>query len=167
MTLRCVAGQVAAGQTATLQPPADTRRVPRDRMVAALRPLRLLPAAEGEAVAEVGLGDAVAGEAGEAGAPHRAEAAAPTGRSTAAQGAAAAAAMAAVPPRPAARAASCAARYAHEAVTQILGSIEREWTNLTSALEAGQVPLEVPSDMIELGTDADPTRRAPPAKAIG
>jgi len=170
VTLRCVAGQVAAGQTATLQPPADTRRVPRDRMVAALRPLRLLPAAEGEAVAEVGLGDAVAGEAGEAGAPHRAEAAAPTGRSTAAQGAAAAAmaaAMAAVPPRPAARAGSCAARYAHEAVTQILGSIEREWTNLTSALEAGQVPLEVPSDMIELGTDADPTRRAPPAKAIG
>ena len=65
------------------------------------------------------------------------------------------------------RAGSCAARYAHEAVTQILGSIEREWTNLTSALEAGQVPLEVPSDMIELGTDADPTRRAPPAKAIG
>ena len=64
-------------------------------------------------------------------------------------------------------AASCAARYAHEAVTQILGSIEREWTNLTSALEAGQVPLEVPSDMIELGTDADPTRRVPLTKAIG
>ena len=60
-----------------------------------------------------------------------------------------------------------AARYAHEAVTQILGSIEREWTNLTSALEAGQVPLEVPSDMIELGTDADPTRRVPLTKATG
>ena len=52
-------------------------------------------------------------------------------------------------------------------MTQILGSIEREWTNLTSALEAGQVPLEVPSDMIELGTDADPTRRVPLTKAIG
>ena len=169
VTLRCVAGQVAAGQTATLQPPPDTRGVPRDRMVAALRPLRLLPAAEGKAVAEVGLGDAVAGEAG---ALHLAEAAAPIGRSTAAQvaaaaAAAAAAAMATVPPRPAARAASCAARYAHEAVTQILGSIEREWTNLTSALEAGQVPLEVPSDMIELGTDADPTRRVLLTKAIG
>ena len=165
VTLRCVAGQVAAGQTATLQPPPDTRGVPRDRMVAALRPLRLLPTAAGEAVLEVGLGDAVAGEAG---VPHLAEAAAPIGRSTAVQvAAAAAAAMAAVPPRPAARAASCAARYAHEAVTQILGSIEREWTNLTSALEAGQVPLEVPSDMIELGTDADPTRRVPLTKAIG
>ena len=164
VTLRCVAGQVAAGQTATLQPPPDTRGVPRDRMVAALRPLLLLPTAAGEAVLEVGLGDAVAGEAG---VPHLAEAVAPIGRATAVQVAAAAAAMAAVPPRPAARAASCAARYAHEAVTQILGSIEREWTNLTSALEAGQVPLEVPSDMIELGTDADPTRRVPLIKAIG
>ena len=110
--------------------------------------------------------------AGEAGAPHLAEAATPIGRSTAAQVAAvvattAAATIAAVPPRPAARAAACAARYAHEAVTQILGSIEREWTNLTSALEAGQVPLEVPSDMIELGTDADPTRRVPLTKATG
>ena len=164
VALRCIAGQVAAGQTATLQPPPDTRGVPRDRMVAALRPLLLLPTAAGEAVLEVGLGDAVAGEAG---VPHLAEAVAPIGRATVVQVAAAAAAMAAVPPRPAARAASCAARYAHEAVTQILGSIEREWTNLTSALEAGQVPLEVPSDMIELGTDADPTRRVPLIKAIG
>jgi hypothetical protein len=169
VTLRCVAGQVAAGQTATLEPPPDTRGVPRERMVAALRPLRLLPATAGEAVIEVGLGDAMAGEAG---APHLAEAATPIGRSTAAQVAAAvattaAATIAAVPPRPAARAAACAARYAHEAVTQILGSIEREWTNLTSALEAGQVPLEVPSDMIELGTDADPTRRVPLTKATG
>ena len=48
------------------------------------------------------------------------------------------------------------ARYGHEAVSHILGAIERDWVNLTSALAAGQVPLEVPSDMIELGTDADP-----------
>ena len=150
VALRCVAEPVAAGQTADVQPPPDTRGTPRGRVLVALRPLQPLPAAS-DAVAEVSLGggEDEGGERG--GAPG---AAAPP--AVAPRGAAAPEVAAAAPPRPSARAASCAARYGHEAVSHILGAIERDWVNLTAALAAGQVPLEVPSDMIELGTDADP-----------
>ena len=167
VTLRCLAAAVDPGVSAPLQPPPDARAVPRSRAVVALRPLQPLPTRPWGGGAGAGAGG-VSGETeigvGEASvsAPSSAvelNLVRPTTTTPVA--------TAAVPPRPAARAAQCAAAYKHEAVSEILGAIDRGWANLTAALEAGQVPLDFPSDVVEMGTDADPTRRVLLTKAIG
>ena len=180
VALRCLAAPVDAGASAAMQPPPDGRGVPRSRAVVALRPLQPLPPRPWGGVVEIGVGEeSVAAPSSAVEVPLLPPAtpaspasspASSTPTPSAAAAAAAAAATtttAAVPPRPAARAAQCAAAYRHEAVSEILGAIDRGWANLTAALEAGQVPLDFPSDVVEMGTDADPTRRVLLTKAIG
>ena len=63
------------------------------------------------------------------------------------------------PPSPSGTAAWCEARWSHADLPAVISSVIRQWDVITVALGGGEVPLEVPADMVELGTEADPTRK--------
>ncbi|KAL1524290.1 hypothetical protein AB1Y20_019193 [Prymnesium parvum] len=61
---------------------------------------------------------------------------------------------------------ACAREYAHEGVAAALHGIRLHWSNISVALFTGDVPIELPGDAIEMGTDADPTRKLLLTKAM-
>ena len=63
--------------------------------------------------------------------------------------------------------ATCAARHRqHPGVLAALAGLRRHWGDVTSAVYAGEVNLDLPPDAVELGTDADPVRKLLLLKAM-
>eukprot|EP00965_Chrysotila_dentata_P050724 1681314-Pleurochrysis_carterae.AAC.8 len=54
---------------------------------------------------------------------------------------------------PHARAEQCAADFGSVNVRDALVSMRASWSEIASAVEAGEVPFDIPGDMIELGTE--------------
>ena len=192
----CLPTPLGAGATLTTAPLADRRKVPRPRVLAALRPVMALPpaseegAAEGAAegdgsVVDVGIGATQTFGVWAPSAGFLADAAlsAPHPSATAAAAAAAAAVVPATPTTAAAAAeyaswtgdalpvaarperplgvdATCAAHYGgHAGVGASLAALRSHWADVTAAVRAGEVVVDLPPDAVELGTDADPVRR--------